>query len=88
MSKASARYHENFAKELARLNPAQRQAVDQIEGPVLVVAGPGTGKTHILAARIGQILLSTDTAAQNILCLTFTDAGVRAMRHPTADSDR
>ena len=80
MSKASARYHENFAKELARLNPAQRQAVDQIEGPVLVVAGPGTGKTHILAARIGQILLSTDTAAQNILCLTFTDAGVRAMR--------
>ena len=44
------------------------------------MAGPGTGKTHILAARIGQILLSTDTAAQNILCLTFTDAGVRAMR--------
>lgn len=80
MSKPAARYHERFSKELDRLNPAQRQAVDQIEGPVLVVAGPGTGKTHILAARIGQILLSTDTSAQSILCLTFTDAGVRAMR--------
>lgn len=80
MDKKSAVYHAEFAKELARLNPDQRAAVKQTEGPVLVIAGPGTGKTHILAARIGQILLSTDTAAQSILCLTFTDAGVRAMR--------
>ena len=46
----------------------------------MVVAGPGTGKTHILTSRIGHILLETDTQAHNILCLTFTDAGVRAMR--------
>jgi DNA helicase II / ATP-dependent DNA helicase PcrA len=73
-------YHERFFRELENLNEAQRAAVDQIEGPVLVIAGPGTGKTHVLAARIGKILLETDAQAANILCLTFTDAGVRAMR--------
>ena len=73
-------YNEAFLKELKRLNLQQRQAVDKIEGPVLVVAGPGTGKTHILSARIGRILLETDAQAHNILCLTFTDAGTHAMR--------
>jgi DNA helicase-2/ATP-dependent DNA helicase PcrA len=73
-------FDKNFADALASLNSAQREAVEHIEGPTLVVAGPGTGKTHILAARIGQILTKTDTQAYNILCLTFTDAAVRAMR--------
>lgn len=73
-------YNETFLSILDQLNPEQRAAVDQIEGPVLVLAGPGTGKTHILSARIGHILQSTDTQANNILCLTFTDAGVQAMR--------
>lgn len=73
-------YNESFLRELDRLNDAQRQAVETIEGPVLVIAGPGTGKTHILTARIGRILMETDAQAQNILCLTFTDAGVHAMR--------
>ncbi len=73
-------YNEVFLKELERLNTAQRKAVEQIDGPVLVIAGPGTGKTHILSARIGRILMDTDTQPYNILCLTFTDAGVRAMR--------
>ena len=41
------------------LNQAQKQAVDTIEGPVMVIAGPGTGKTQILGARIGKILLET-----------------------------
>lgn len=62
------------------LNPEQKRAVDQIEGPVLVIAGPGTGKTQILGARIGKILLETDTDPGNILCLTFTDAGAITMR--------
>lgn len=62
------------------LNKAQKQAVDTIEGPVMVIAGPGTGKTQILGARIGKILLETDTAPENILCLTYTDAGAIAMR--------
>ncbi|MCC6461475.1 MAG: ATP-dependent helicase [Saprospiraceae bacterium] len=74
-----------FLALLNTLNPAQRQAVEQVEGPVLVIAGPGTGKTHILAARIGKILLDTDTRPQNILCLTFTDAGVHAMRSRLLD---
>ncbi len=73
-------HNEQFLRELERLNPAQREAVETIEGPVLVIAGPGTGKTHILAARIGNILLRTDAQPHNILCLTFTDAGVQAMR--------
>ena len=73
-------YNESFALELKRLNAGQQQAVGQIEGPVLVIAGPGTGKTHILTARIGRILMDTDAQAGNILCLTFTDAGVHAMR--------
>ena len=69
-----------FSKEYEKLNEQQRRAVDTIEGPVMAIAGPGTGKTQILASRIGKILLETDTAPQNILCLTYTDAGVVAMR--------
>ena len=46
----------------------------------MVIAGPGTGKTQILAARIGKILLDMDVSPQNILCLTYTDAGAIAMR--------
>ncbi|HAD13889.1 MAG TPA: ATP-dependent helicase [Saprospirales bacterium] len=72
--------NEAFLSFLDSLNPAQRSAVDQGEGAVLVVAGPGTGKTHLLTARIGNILLKTDARPQNILCLTFTDAGASAMR--------
>jgi DNA helicase II / ATP-dependent DNA helicase PcrA len=71
---------EHFKEEYKKLNPQQRLAVDTIEGPVMVIAGPGTGKTQILAARIGRILLSTDAYPQNILCLTYTDAGTIAMR--------
>lgn len=65
-----------------KLNEAQRQAVDQIEGPVLVIAGPGTGKTQILATRIGRILEAdtTHAAPENVLCITYTNAGVVAMR--------
>ena len=69
-----------FSEEYEKLNEQQRLAVDTIEGPVMVIAGPGTGKTQILASRIGKILLETDALPQNILCLTYTDAGVVAMR--------
>ena len=69
-----------FAEVYDKLNERQRIAVDQIEGPVMVIAGPGTGKTQILSARIGKILLETDASPDNILCLTYTDAGTIAMR--------
>jgi len=74
------KYNEKFREALAQLNPEQLAAVNKIDGPVLVIAGPGTGKTQILAARIGKILTDTDADAREILCLTYTDAGAVAMR--------
>ncbi len=69
-----------FLKAYKNLNIAQRDAVDSIDGPVMVIAGPGTGKTQVLSLRIANILVKTDTKADSILCLTFTNSGVRAMR--------
>lgn len=69
-----------FDTHYSRLNPAQKQAVDTIEGPVVVIAGPGTGKTQVLALRIANILKTTQIEPENILALTFTDSGVNAMR--------
>ncbi len=80
MSINKERLEQRFREEYARLNEKQKLAVDHIEGPVMVIAGPGTGKTQILASRIGKILLETDALPQNILCVTYTDAGVVAMR--------
>ncbi len=70
----------DFSATYKQLNHAQKQAVDQIDGPVLVIAGPGTGKTQLLSARVANILDKTDTLAQNILCLTFTESGAANMR--------
>jgi DNA helicase-2/ATP-dependent DNA helicase PcrA len=69
-----------FEVEYKRLNSAQKQAVDYIDGPLLVIAGPGTGKTQLLSARVAKILEQTDTLPQNILCLTFTETGAANMR--------
>ena len=80
MSTDHTKLHQKFYEEYQKLNEQQRKAVDTIEGPVMVIAGPGTGKTQILASRIGKILLETDALPENILCLTYTDAGVVAMR--------
>lgn len=80
MSYLKKKLEEKFEQVYAQLNLQQKIAVDSLEGPVMVIAGPGTGKTQILAARIGKILLGTDALPENILCLTYTDAGVVAMR--------
>lgn len=80
MSFNKERLERKFAEEFEKLNEKQKLAVNTIEGPVMVIAGPGTGKTQILASRIGKILLETDALPENILCLTYTDAGVVAMR--------
>ncbi len=63
-----------------KLNAAQSKAVDYIYGPLLVLAGPGTGKTQLLSARIANILTKTDANPQNILCLTFTENAAQNMR--------
>src|SRR6201986_39326 len=74
------KYNIKFQEALAGLNPEQLAAVNKMDGPVLVVAGPGTGKTQILAARIEKILTVTDARPNELLCLTYTDAGAVAMR--------
>ena len=61
------------------LNKQQKTAVDTLDGPVLVIAGPGTGKTQLLTTRVAHILTVTDTLPQNILCLTFSDSAAHAM---------
>lgn len=73
-------YDASFTAAYNILNNEQRAAVDQIDGPVMVIAGPGTGKTQILSVRIGKILRETQTAPHNILCLTYTEAATAAMR--------
>jgi len=70
----------DFNTRYAHLNAAQKQAVDTIDGPVMVIAGPGTGKTELLSMRAANILKQTDILPENILCLTFTDSGANAMR--------
>ncbi len=72
---------EIFEKAYNQLNIHQKEAVDEIYGPVMVIAGPGTGKTQLLAVRVCNILDKTDVDASNVLCLTYTDAGVTAMRN-------
>src|SRR6266567_3760966 len=71
---------DKFTEAYRALNAAQREAVDYIDGPLLVIAGPGTGKTQLLSARVANILQKTDTPARNILCLTFTESGAENMR--------
>jgi len=71
---------EAFSKAYEGLTKAQKEAVDTVEGPVLVIAGPGTGKTHVLTLRIANILLKTQATPANILVLTFTDSAARTVR--------
>lgn len=69
-----------FANFYKQLNQEQRLAVDTIEGPVIVLAGPGTGKTQVLAMRVAKILQETHMDPHNIFCLTFTESATIAMR--------
>lgn len=71
---------ETYKTRYQLLNSEQRAAVDQIDGPMLVIAGPGTGKTELLSVRVAHILTQTDTLPSNILCLTFTEAAAFNMR--------
>jgi DNA helicase II / ATP-dependent DNA helicase PcrA len=70
----------NFNLAIERLNKQQLEAVETIDGTVIINAGPGTGKTTVLSLRIGNILQKVDIDPRNILCLTFTDAAAKNMR--------
>ena len=70
-----------YDEQYKALNKEQKRAVDTIDGPLLVVAGPGSGKTQILSMRVGKILKETQILASNILCLTFTESASVNMRN-------
>ena len=71
---------QNFETGYANLNEEQKKAVDHVDGPLLVLAGPGTGKTQLLSLRAAQILRKTEATAANILCLTYTNKAAINMR--------
>lgn len=71
---------DTFREHYKKLNDEQRRAVDLVNGPLLVLAGPGTGKTQLLSVRAANILKSEECEPENILILTYTNPAARAMR--------
>ncbi|MDP2943023.1 MAG: ATP-dependent DNA helicase [Candidatus Omnitrophota bacterium] len=69
-----------YPKYYDKLNVKQREAVDHIDGPLLVLAGPGTGKTELLSVRAANIIQQKKAKPENILILTFTNAAAKAMK--------
>lgn len=74
----------DYSRYYNQLNARQKTAVDTVDGPLLVLAGPGTGKTQLLSVRAGSILRRKGVKPENILILTYTNSAAKAMKERLA----